>query len=317
MATYSVSRDASCYYANSKSASETDVPIKHTPVDRSPLGGLGSAPIYPFIGISDLRKHVHSQTLALQKGRTNQQYLAFRGVTEDSLAKIDCKRASIGKHMRMTHYVDTGDLIIKLMPSAEHEAAHIELAFKFRVRFLTMGLPDDCLYGQGATRFLGQSNGQRSSIEGDSAFKPSDARPNKHDWPTIVFESGLSETLNGLRHDADWWLSHSGGDVKIVIIISVKPAEKRLHIEKWSNVTPLTTRPATRAHPIIPVPTMQNKIDVVGVPTQPPSYAVTGAPLLLEFDKILLRAPAPPEGDIIFTAGELSQWAASFWRCLK
>jgi len=41
--------------------------------------------------------------------------------------------------------------------------------------------------------------------------------------------------------------------------------------------------------------------------------AVTGAPLVLEFQKIFLRPAVLPESDITFTAQELSTWAARIW----
>src|SRR2546429_3620955 len=40
---------------------------------------------------------------------------------------------------------------------------------------------------------------------------------------------------------------------------------------------------------------------------------VTGAPVVLEFQKVFLRPAVAPESDIIFTAQELSAWAAFFW----
>src|SRR5271170_4913428 len=48
-------------------------------------------------------------------------------------------------------------------------------------------------------------------LKSDSSFRPSSHRPNNTDWPTIVIESGVSETLRHLRFDADWWLRKSGG----------------------------------------------------------------------------------------------------------
>jgi hypothetical protein len=72
---------------------------------------------------------------------------------------------------------------------------------------------------------------------------PSDQK--KTEWPTIVFESGVSESLVRLRSDAGWWLEKSGSDVKIVITVLIRPAESKLLIEKWgafpSNAIPRKT----------------------------------------------------------------------------
>lgn len=48
--------------------------------------------------------------------------------------------------------------------------------------------------------------------------------------------------------DARWWLINSGGEVKIVIIISVKPAQMSLLIEKWC-LSPAKSLPVTIANP--------------------------------------------------------------------
>ena len=54
------------------------------------------------------------------------------------------------------------------------------------------------------------------------------------------------------------------------------------------------------------IPTKIQEITIV-------SNTVTGAPLVLEFDKIFLRPAVLPESDLIFTGQELSVWAANFW----
>lgn len=123
----------------------------------------------------------------------------------------------------------------------------------------------------------------------------------KNDWPTLVFESGLSEGLARLRVDARWWLVNSRSDVNIVIIISIKP-------------TPNPNRP---------VPTKIQEICVTqnpANPVQPGTIApctVTGGSLVLEFQSLYLRAPVVPEGDVIFTPAILSEWANKFWDMTK
>ncbi|PUU76138.1 hypothetical protein B9Z19DRAFT_1130182 [Tuber borchii] len=61
------------------------------------------------------------------------------------------------------------------------------------------------------------------------------ARPEELDWPTIVVESGVSQTLNSLCNAAQRWLSNSGGDSKNVILIDVTKAERKLHLELWED----------------------------------------------------------------------------------
>jgi hypothetical protein len=256
-----------------------------------------------------MRKVIDSQSKKLQEHVSNQQYLVFRPFTEVDLAKVDKVRNSIGKHTRMTHYTDTNLLIVKLMPSATHESAHLSLSTGLIVRMIRMGMSEFDLRPLGGTRFPGRM----SSKEGDSSHKPS-SRTKENDWPTIVFESGLSESLQGLRCDAKWWLENSEREVNIVVIISIKPAERKLYIEKWELALQDGRRPAPRLHPgtqtLIPTPLQEITVTA--------NNSVTGAaPLVLEFEKIFLRPAVPPEDDIRFTAADLLRWAEAFWAGLQ
>jgi len=282
----------------------------------SPLEGLEGYIIHPYIGIPDLRKGVESLSTALMAGRTNQQFLVFEGVTKDDLAQIDSKRASIGSHTRMSHYTDSNLLIIQLMPSVEHELAHGNLGDQVKVTLVAMGIKPNNFGRVGA----GKYSGPRSSKEDDTAYKPL-TRGHRTDWPTIVFESGLSGSLPHLRQDAHWWLSNSGGDVKIVILISIRLPQKMLLVEKWC----LAPDPgSTRAHPNpnLLVPTkiqeltvtqnpnpQQGTIQPNAITVQPgtvATYDVVGPPLVFEFQNLLLRNPVPPEADVVLTEVELA-----------
>jgi hypothetical protein len=272
------------------------------------LEGLEDLYIHRFVGTVNMRKAVKSQSDKLQAGDSNQQYLIFRPVTEDDLAKIDRARRSIGCHTRMAHYIDEDLLIVKLMPSAGHEAAHLNFGKKLGNKTISMGMADEDLYCLGGTRFPGR----RSSKEGDSAYKPP-SRRNKSDWPTIVIESGLSESLRHLRADAKWWLENSGGDVDIVILISIKEEQRNLLIERWERAPLAQGRPITRAfnNPNTLIPTKMQEIRIDS------NIVVTGGPLVLGFQKIFLRPPIPPENGIIFTAQDLSVWATKYWDGLE
>ena len=326
MATYGGSSDVSFGYtfwsrpSLSTQGSTNSSSVETSPAETSPLDGLADAPIYGFTGIPDLRKRVRSQSDALVAGRTNQQYLVFRSVTKERLAQMNHQRASIGKHTRMTHYTDIDLLVIKLMPSAIHEAAHLQLGDEVNRKLEGMGLARRSLYPLGAKT----CSGPNSSKQGDSTYKPK-CRTREIDWPTIAIEAGLSEKLPRLRIDAQWWLTNSGGEVKIAIVISVVKEEKSLRIEQWCLPQPLPTgpRPATRAATrAATIPTKIQELTVIQDPPIPalpgtiPTYTVTGAPLTLEFEKLLLRAPVLPEGNVILTAADLQAFAEEFWSML-
>lgn len=111
--------------SSSKSASAS---IETSPADKSPLAGLMNPPYYLFYGIRQVQRLVASHSDELRAGRTNNQYLVFLKVSSTQLTDMDKQRAKIGKHIRMDHHIDTGDSIIKLMPSERHVSAYITLA---------------------------------------------------------------------------------------------------------------------------------------------------------------------------------------------
>lgn len=299
------------YFLRSGPRLSTHVSTKSSPVEISPPKGYEDAPTYQFTGIPDLRKHVQSLAHKLVAGRTTEQHLIFRDVTKDHLAQIDYQRARIGKGTRMTHYTDI-DLLIVQVPLAEHEGAHLALSDEVNEKLRGMGLPKRSLWPCGGTKYDGFS----SSKEGDSTYRPK-CRPGKREWPTLVIEARLSESLAKLRTDAEWWLTNSKGDVEITIAISINPAQKSLWIEKWCLRPRTPAAPITRAN--APVPTKIQELTIIQNPPIPTptgniaTYAVTEAPLILEFKKFLLQVPMPPESDVIFAAADLQAWADEFW----
>lgn len=267
--------------------------------------GLPAVNIRLYIGILDMRKVVNALSTALQVGTTIDQYLAFERVKNEDLAKIDNVRTSLGRHTRMSYYADTELLIIKLMPSVKHDAAHRMLSDDLVSKIRAMGVPKREFASLGS----GRIQGHYSSKEADEAYKPLPLRGLSRDWPTMIFECGLSESLNRLRTDAGWWLNESGGQVKIALLISLKSTLPLIHIEKWqlsSGQRPMTRAVASNSHQPPQLPTCVQEIDI-------DHNTVTGAPLILEFENIFLRAPIPPETDVVFTAQDLSEWAELLW----
>lgn len=110
-----------------------------------------------------------------------------------------------------------------------------------------------------------------------------------------------------------------------MIIISIKPTERSLQVEKWCLVPPAASLPIIRANlnPNRLVPTKIQEICVTQnpvTPVQPSTIApctITGGSLVLEFRSLYLRVPVAPEKDVIFTPAILLEWANKFWRMTK
>jgi hypothetical protein len=258
-----------------------------------------------FWGLADMRQTINSRHEKLETGISTDQYLVFRPVTEDDLEKIDNRRHLIGWNFRITHCIDWEVLIIKVMAGAAHEGMFGTFRILLEKRFVAMGLPEEDFWPVGATRLRGRS----VSKEGDMAWKPAGLRPNLVDFPTLVIEAGVSESLRKLRADARWWLSNRGGQVNIVLVMTVETGPRKIQIERWENRP--STGPATRSNqPPNQIPT---QIQTIAIDPN----NITGAPLTLDFHLIFLRPinpnAIPAENDIVFTAQDLRDWANDFW----
>ena len=251
----------------------------------SPTERLANFNSCRYKGWADMRNTVNGLSKALQLGTTEKQFLAFGQVTWEDLAKIDASRTGIGRHTRMTCYTEFELLIVKLMPSVKHEAAHRCFSENFVYKIRVVGVPRTGFYPLGAGRF----EGYISSKEADSACKPILVKSVEKDWSTIVFESGLSDSLERLRADAKWWLIESRGQVKFAVLISIRPAFSAICIEKWElglaerPTTPMASSNAQHP-PQVPICVQAIKID---------HNTVSGAPLMLKFEKVFLRPPTP------------------------
>ena len=198
------------------------------------------------------------------------------------------------------------DILILKVPTAKHEAAHGTFSDQLVVETALMGLRWE-LFRLNATTY----KTPRMSKEGDSAFKPGSMRPLETDWPTIIIESGWSESLTKLREDARRWLENSRGEVKIVLLISIGRRARTMIIEKWENRPVPANRPRTRSN------TTQTPTQIQAITIDSNSNTVS-APLTLEFRKIFLRQAVPPlEHDFTFTTQHLLAYATNFWARLQ
>jgi hypothetical protein len=271
--------------------------------------GLEGVPVQIFTTIKNMQEAIDSCRKKSKASKAS-PYLIFHFVTKDDLLEIERgrERGEINRGIRMTHYVDWNILIVKV-PTVQHEAAYGNFRDRLVARVIGMGLLRD-FYNTGAAKFVAGG----VSKEGDAGYKPKSIRPRSTDWPTIVFESGWSESLTKLRQDAHLWIEKSGGDVKIVLLLSINRTARTMIIEKWENRPLPANRPATRSV----TSAAATQIQVVTMDSNSNPTTVNGAPLTLEFQKIFLRHAVPPqEHDFTFTMQDLSEFATDFWEgCL-
>ncbi|KAG0127051.1 hypothetical protein HOY82DRAFT_490932 [Tuber indicum] len=95
-------------------------------------------------------------------------------------------------------------LIVKFLQGGVHEVATTGVKSVLFEKVTTLGLR----HAIGSVRSK-TFHGNAGQKEADSAFKHGAARPLETDWPTLVIECGVSETVPLLGVDSRWWLDNS------------------------------------------------------------------------------------------------------------
>lgn len=264
----------------------------HAPQTEKPL------PTLEYHDIPTLQQLVLARREALAQGRSRDQYYLVRGVPSSDFQKLDDETCLIGA--RLQYDFDTEDLIVKLMPGLEHELVHTQFMRKLDKKLSAMGLSDEAVSFVGSATYIGNSRAK----QGDAGIRPVAMR-NRDEWPTVVVECGISESLARLRIDAHWWIANSAGDVKVVIIVALDVATRNFVIEKWQPGAVSASGPMTRARSGQPIRTAS-----IGISEQPPTNDfVASDNLVINFKDLMLCDPIPPQQDIVFTRQELEAWA--------
>lgn len=126
-------------------------------------------------------------------------------------------------------------------------------------------------------------------------------------WPTVVIDVGVSERPPKLQSDAEWWITNSNGDVKIVLTMSINRKSRNITIMKWEWEAGKSKCSVTQTIKIW----QENAGDANTTRT-------SGAPLSIEFNKLFLREPvSPTENDTLIDDNDLCDLASSIWRVQK
>ena len=169
------------------------------------------------------------------------QYVMFAPLTRDGFEIINRHRNTDRKGLLFMYLEGEEALIVKIPPGLVYAIACND--------FLRCIL--DKVAGMGLDRTLADlrkapHQGIRSLKEADSVFRPRLVRPSPTDWPTLVIESGIHISLKCLRADCRWWLENSMGEVKIVLLLSISEAERKIHLEQWE--IPMSSLQVTQAN---------------------------------------------------------------------
>ena len=206
---------------------------------------------------------------------------------------------------------------IKVVPTSAHDCTTDNLRGEIESEVLRMGVPrNDRQWGQTTTNPGSVGN---KAKQPDQCFYPGSRRPvfsQFQGYPTLVVETGVTESLPRLRGDALWWFANSQGDTRMVLIMSVRRATRTIFMEVWQLAPPGTPRITRsiidqfRSNNPLPMPPMVRQPavsqqaycikELIITPT-----TVVGAPLILPFQAIFDRPPVGNEQDIVLNAAAL------------
>ena len=198
-------------------------------------------------------------------------------------------------------------MIIKLLTGA-HETAASCLDGAVQNELCNMGL-DESIRPLRSKTIQGSFCGKGA----DASFglaQPIPGRSTK--WPTVVIEVVESESYRKLRVDAEWWLTNSRGDVKVVIIVSIN--------RKTPNITFETVALGLSVNSLRPqrpryVPKVRQSITVSRKKDEPnsPITITPPAPLIIGFEELCCRQPVPPEHNIELSPDRLGRISKHVW----
>lgn len=263
-------------------------------------GLLPTTPVYRWQGRQQFIKTVAREYDRLESDPTSQasERVAFTDLNEGEFTRhfVDTYDRNMIKSWKS--YTPSQQLLLVKMSLPAHAIALVKFHDAL-IRALNRNNPE--LEDELQPFPNVQVHGINKAKQPDNGWGPLHGTADRSEkWPAVVLEAGLSERTTKLQSDAQWWLSNSDGDVKIALTMSVNRREPSIEIHKWEHEN---NRPRISQ-------TIKLWKDAEGN-DQP--IQTDGAPLLIEFDKLFLRAPAMHEHDIRIESDDLRRVAKAVW----
>jgi len=182
---------------------------------------------HTFGSLSGFKRICRNFYTAMRLGRG--QYLGFSNVKRSDIEAIDMIRSDIPK-MTIRYDSEEEVLIMKFMAGIKHEIFAGLLDTEFQALVRTRVGRDSAFISMKS----GRVKGSHRSKEPDNGYKPFN-RTRESDYPSVVFEIGVSESLGNLQLDAKHWIEDSQGKTRVVIIAAVNSDEESILIERWQD----------------------------------------------------------------------------------
>jgi hypothetical protein len=250
---------------------------------------------HTYTGFEELKNFLEENYAALVNGNGTKQYLAIEQFAEDDLLELE--RKGLRRELppfKLTLDVDAEEMIVKLS-GKPHERVASAFAEKFAVERTRLGILDE---------FLPMGTGRNQLADGvgkepDASYKPQTRRNMEDDYPSFVVEVGVSESLAQLRIDTERWLTKTGGETRIVLLMFLNVGARTLEFERWQHSV-FPPQRITRSGPAWAPHRAQTLTydDNTG--------QITGDPLILPINLLLDTVPPHvPGGEISISRQEL------------
>ncbi|KAK3358636.1 hypothetical protein B0T24DRAFT_540311 [Lasiosphaeria ovina] len=227
---------------------------------------------------------------------TTGDFLTVTNIRRRNGQKKRCRK------FRFRRYNANSRILIITIPTDIHEVLHLGLYTPY-LRSTT----EESWKNIGSARFRAdQGHPGGDGAEGDSTGGPWPERAGAGNWPTLVIESGYSETLPELYKDMQWWFRTSNHEVKIVILAKFDDQQHHILLEKWEEEISSPQGAITRMK-------RQSITITRDETTNPVSYNVTRGALVLGFRLLFLRDPGPQEGDFVLSIQDLQLYVEKVW----
>ncbi|RHZ50894.1 hypothetical protein CDV55_101607 [Aspergillus turcosus] len=253
-------------------------------ISRRALGVSRATSEYAYQGVQHFRDIIYKD-----EAESKHPYVIFSNIDEQTFMR-DFDESGEQCHLYSDYFPQLQILVGKMPATRATAQAFMGIhntSIVRRLAFRNRDHLDDQL------RTLG-----RADVFTPSRIKPPDMsyRPvrlpagRSNRWPSVVFQCAYSDADGKLANDACWWLKASGGDVETILTISVWKKSKGITFERWE----LISRP-TRGDPGKRVPEVVQKVVVSKEGDEP--VRITGAPLVIGFEKLFLRPAEEEKGD--------------------
>ncbi|KAJ5566572.1 hypothetical protein N7535_008210 [Penicillium sp. DV-2018c] len=240
------------------------------------------------------------------------QYIIVLSISQPLQELIGGYRNPLEAPYRLTLDEKHQRAVIRIIPSKAHERVTQSFSNEVVEKLLDMGIRSRDYTMNAASRY----HGAVCDKEADQSLTPSSNPSDDDDWPSLVIETGLSESEAQPRNDAHWWFSNSGYQVNLTLLIYIQRSPQRRVVLKLYSFRPTTAR-ITRGLQVEPgrtlldgpassqaVPPTQLRPHLAAREIVVTSSNVENAPLELEFESVVRRQPAPntEEKNITFTS---------------